>query len=99
MSIPLLQGLRLRGIDVTTTSDAKLVSAPDASHLGYAQREGRVVFTNDADFLRFAAAGVSHAGIAFFPRGARSIGFVVRYLCLLHDCLNASEMRGKVEYF
>ena len=92
------QGLRLRGIDVTTTVDANLLSAPDESHLEFARREVRVIFTNDADFLRFATAGIEHEGIAYCSRTARSIGFIVRHLCLMHDCLQPDEMHGRVEY-
>lgn len=94
-----LRGLRLRGIDVTTTIDANLVGAADEMHLAFSEKEDRVIVTNDADFLRFASAGLSNAGIAFYPRGARSIGFVVRHLCLMHDCLDEGELRGEVEYF
>jgi uncharacterized protein with PIN domain len=91
-------GLRLRGVDVTTTIDAKLVSAPDESHLEFARREGRVIFTNDPDFLRFDSAGVEHFGIAYCSRSARSIGYIVRHLCLMHDCLEADGVRDRVEY-
>ena len=91
-------GLRLRGIDATTTTDANLLNAPDESHLEFARREGRVIFTNDPDFLRFASVSIDHFGIAYCSRTARSIGFIVRHLCLMHDCLEADKMRGKVEY-
>jgi predicted nuclease of predicted toxin-antitoxin system len=91
-------GLRLRGVDVTTTVDASLLGAPDESHLDFARREGRVVFTNDADFLRRASAGIEHHGVAYCARNSRSIGQIVRHLCLMHDCLEADEMHGKVEY-
>lgn len=91
-------GLRLRGIDVTTTVDAHLLNAPDESHIEFARREGRVIFTNDSDFLQFAAINKDHAGFAYCARSARSIGFIVRHLCLMHDCMDLDEMRGKVEY-
>lgn len=45
------KGLRARGIDVTTTSDARLLGADDPAHIEFALRENRVVFTNDADSL------------------------------------------------
>jgi hypothetical protein len=32
-------GLRRRGIDVTTTTDAALLSAPDEDHIAFAKRE------------------------------------------------------------
>jgi predicted nuclease of predicted toxin-antitoxin system len=92
------QGLRLRGIDVTTTIDANLLSASDEAHLEFVRREGRVIFTNDSDYLRFDSAGIDHPGIAYCARNARSIGYIVRHLCLIHDCLEAGEMAGRVEY-
>jgi hypothetical protein len=91
-------GLRLRGIDVTTTNEANLLGAPDEAHLEFARREGGVIFTNDSDFLRFASAGIEHSGVAYCARDARSIGYIVRHLCLMHDCLEDAEMQGNVEY-
>ncbi|MEX2315733.1 MAG: DUF5615 family PIN-like protein [Pirellulales bacterium] len=91
-------GLRLRGVDVTTTVDANLLSAPDEHHVEFALHEDRVIFTNDVDFLRLDAAGVNHSGIAYCARGTRSIGYIIRHLCLMHDCLDANEMRASVEY-
>lgn len=38
-------GLRERGVDVVTTSEAGLLGASDEKHLEYASAEGRVVFT------------------------------------------------------
>jgi hypothetical protein len=57
-----------------------------------------VIVTSDGDFLALARQGDEHAGIAYVPRGSRSIGHVVRSLCLMSDCLEPSEMTGKVEF-
>ena len=91
-------GLRRRGIDVTTSADAGLLTAPDKIHRDFALRESRVLFTQDADFLRLHASGDPHAGIVYCPQGSRSIGEIVRFLALMHDCLNEAQMRGRVEY-
>ena len=91
-------GLRRRGIDVTTTSDAQLSSADDLQHVNFALRDGRVIFTNDADFLVLNHGGFEHAGIAYCARNQRSIGEIIRHLCLMHDCMNDDEMIGQVEY-
>ena len=91
-------GLRRRGIDVTTTADANLLSAPDPEHVEFALRELRVVFTNDSDFLALHQSGVHHYGIAYCERSARSIGEIIRHLCLMNDCLADDEMVGCVEY-
>ena len=92
-------GLRLRGIDVSTTHDAGLQDAEDPAHIAYALAEGRVIFTQDDDFLRYHHAGVRHAGIVYSKQGLRSIGEIVRYLKLMNDCLDAEDMIGEVEYF
>lgn len=43
-------GLRRRKIDVTTTSEAGLISGSDEEQLTFARRQGRVLFTQDSDF-------------------------------------------------
>jgi len=92
------EGLSQRGIDVTTTVEASLLSAPDVAHVAFALEEQRIIFTHDRDFLRIDDDGVNHAGIAYCPPQSRSIGHVIRHLCLMHDCLEAEEMKNKVEY-
>jgi predicted nuclease of predicted toxin-antitoxin system len=49
-------GLRQFGIDVTTTTDACLLGAEDADHIAYGLAQGRVIFTEDDDFLVLVAA-------------------------------------------
>ena len=98
MDYAIAQGLRSRGINVTTTTEAGLLGACDTEQLDFALRERRVVVTIDPDFLAIASEGIEHAGIAYAPRGSRSIGHIVRYLCLMNDCLEPSDMASKVEF-
>lgn len=91
-------GLRRRQIDVTTTTDAGLIGAEDEDHVAFALREDRVIFTNDRDFLRIAAAGTPHAGIVYCPPSESRIGDVIRYLALMSDCLGPDDLRNKIEY-
>ena len=91
-------GLRRRQIDVTTTTEAGLLNAADEAHVEFALREARVIFTNDAGFLRRSAQGIPHAGIVYCPPGASRIGDVVRYLALMHDCLDPQDVANRVEY-
>jgi len=93
------QGLRLRGIDVTTTTDADLIGTADDEQLSFALHDNRVIFTQDQDFLRHHQAGREHAGIVYSRQGARSIGEIVRFLHFMSDCLELEDMRGKVEFF
>ena len=91
-------GLRLHGIDVTTTPEAELLRAPDEDQLAHAASQGRVIITRDTDFLRLAAAGREHAGIVFCPAQGRSIGDVVRFVQLIWEVYEPEEMRNRVEF-
>jgi len=59
------RGLRERGVDVLTVSEAGMLGASDQGHLAPARQEGRVLFTQDADFLRLHTSGVGHSGIVY----------------------------------
>ena len=91
-------GLRGRGIGVTTTSDAGLLSADDEEHLRFALAEQRAIMTHDEDFLVFHSQGRSHYGIVFCHQEARTIGQIVQSLVLIDACLMTDEMRDHVEF-
>jgi hypothetical protein len=91
-------GLRQRGIDVTTTSEAGLAGVSDAAQLAFAIAERRVLVTNDTDFLRLHSSGMAHAGIVYYDQLARGVGDLIRWLALMHECLPAAEIAGKVEF-
>lgn len=91
------QGLRHRGVDVLTTQEAGLLSVSDEEHLKFASDTGRVIFTQDADFLRLHAAGFSHQGIAYAPQQT-PISNIVRGLMLIFDLFNPEEMVNHVEF-
>ena len=91
-------GLRRRGIDVSTTPEQGLVSASDEEQLAFAYSQQRVIFTQDRDFLVLHSAGNEHAGIAYCIKGSRSIGEIIRGLILIWEVLNADEIKGKLEF-
>ena len=55
-------GLRRRGVDVTTTLGAGLRGAADEEHVAFARAQGRVIVTQDSDFLRISPSGGSTRG-------------------------------------
>jgi predicted nuclease of predicted toxin-antitoxin system len=91
-------GLRRRGVDVTTAADAGLLRAKDETHLAFALAEGRVVFTNDEDYLVLHDRGTPHAGIAYCHQQRRSIGDVIRALLLLWEVFEPEEMHNHIEF-
>jgi predicted nuclease of predicted toxin-antitoxin system len=91
-------GLRRRAIDVTTTKDAGLLGATDVQQLDYARREGRVMFTQDADFLIIASNTAEHAGIVYARKGTRTHRQIIESLELIHHVLDSDDMPGHVEF-
>ena len=91
------RGLRARGVDVRTTAEAGMLGASDEDQLAWAKSEGRVMFSQDRDFLRLAAAVTDHAGVAYASR-ATPIGAIINGLMLVHGVLEPAEMVGRVEY-
>jgi predicted nuclease of predicted toxin-antitoxin system len=92
------QGLRRRGIEVTTTADAGLLGAGDPDHLAFAVANGRVLFSNDPGFLRLHDQGVEHPGIVYCHQQSRSIGEMIRALELIWEILEPEEMQNRVEF-
>ena len=91
-------GLRLHGVDVTTTPDAHLLRAEDSEHVKFGLAMGRVIFTQDKDFLRLHAASVEHRGIAFCYQQSRSIGQIIASLLLIWEIYEPDEMANRVEF-
>lgn len=98
ISLALAAGLRRRGVDVTCAVEVGLTSVADEEQLSFASGSGRVLVTQDADFLRLHRAGVPHAGIAYCHQGSLTMGKMLRRLVLVHDLMTAEEMEGRVEY-
>ena len=59
------RGLRQRGVDVKTVAEVELLGASDEKHLEFVKSEGRVIFTQDDDFLKLVSLGLSHERVVF----------------------------------
>jgi predicted nuclease of predicted toxin-antitoxin system len=91
------EGLRRRGVDVVSVQELGLHAAEDQQHLQRAAQEGRVVVTQDTDFLRLHAAGVSHRGIVYASQQT-PVPQILRGLMLIHDVLTSEDMIRHVEF-
>jgi predicted nuclease of predicted toxin-antitoxin system len=90
-------GLRSRGVDVLTAQESVVRAATDEDVLALATTQGRVIFTQDADFLRLHAAGRTHAGIVYAHQQTQ-IGDIVRGRVLIYQVLEPRDMRDHVEF-
>jgi len=98
LPVTIADQLRLRGVDVLTVRDVGHLGDDDPTHLTRALSMGRVLCTQDQDFLRLAASGVEHAGIAFAIQGQTGIGDWVRALVKLHAERTAETMADVVVF-
>jgi hypothetical protein len=77
----IVEGLRRRAMDLVTAQDRGHRQTDDEKLLEAATVEGRLLLTNDTDFLRihsdWMASGRNHSGIVFWPQ-PRPIGEVIR---------------------
>ena len=71
---------------------------PDTVQLAHAHADGRVIFTEDRDFLRLNSRGVEHSGIVYCARDSRTIGQIVAALTRIWREVNAEAMAGRVQF-
>jgi predicted nuclease of predicted toxin-antitoxin system len=87
-----------RGVAITTATESRVVGLPDDQLLARCRAEGRVLVTQDRDFLRLHRQGAPHAGIVCCEQGSRSIGEIVEFLLLVADIYVPADMVGRVEF-
>src|SRR5688572_25291843 len=92
------RGAIRRGVDVTTAAGTRTRGLPDAVVLARCLAEGRVLFTQDRDFVQLHHQGHPHAGLVFCEQGTRSIGEIVAFLVLIAYVYAPDEMVGRIEY-
>ncbi len=80
-----------------TVQELDLQAAEDARHLERATQDGRVIVTQDADFLRLHASGLPHRGIVYAHQPT-SISHMLRSRMLIHDLLTPKDMVRHVEF-
>jgi hypothetical protein len=73
-----------------------MLNASDEEHLLRAREEGRVIFTQNDDFLRLAAAA-ENAGIVYATQD-KPVREIISGLMLIYQVLEAEEMWNHVEY-
>jgi hypothetical protein len=96
------EGLRNRGIRVLTAQEDDTSQASDDELLSRATSLGRILFTQDKDFLRIGpewqADGRGFAGIVYSPQQQRTVRQVIDYLELVANAMSSDEMRNQVDY-
>jgi hypothetical protein len=98
----IIRGLRRRGVDVLTVQEDGHQAADDPVLLDRALILGRVMVTQDQDFLREGhrrqATGDRFAGVAYAPQDLRAIGRYVTDLELIAKIDDLIDWLNQVKY-
>lgn len=96
------EGLRIRDVDVLTAQEDGAAEMDDADLLNRAGELGRVIFTQDQDFLvaahRRQDAGEFFAGVIYCHQLRSSVGQCIADLELIVKVYEPVAMIGQVEY-
>lgn len=95
-------GLRLRGVDVLTAQEDGFARASDSELLDRAMELGRIVFTQDDDFLREASERQTRdqefSGVVYGHQLRVTIGQCIADLELIAKLGEPGEFANRVEY-
>ncbi|MBE9226875.1 DUF5615 family PIN-like protein [Phormidium sp. LEGE 05292] len=95
-------GLRLRDIDVLTIQEDGRAGTPDTILLDRSTELGRVMFSQDQDFLieakRRQAEGINFSGVIFARQSRVSIGDCIRDLEIIAKLGELEEFVNRVQY-
>jgi hypothetical protein len=96
------KGLRRRGIDVLTTSEAGRKAFSDTDQLEFVRRTGRVIYTTDPHYLVMVAKwlenGIEFPGVVYHAQGALTKGEAIRSLLLVNEVYDPPDMVNRVEF-
>jgi predicted nuclease of predicted toxin-antitoxin system len=90
--------LRRHGVDVTTTIETALRTAPDRTQVEFARSQQRVIVTDDAHMIAFGNSTQDHPGIVIVQRHRRSTREIISGLLLIYQVLTPKEMAGRIEW-
>jgi Domain of unknown function (DUF5615) len=95
-------GLRLRDVDVLTVQEDGRAGTPDTILLDRATELGRVMFSQDRDFLieakRRQAGNLNFSGVIFARQSRVSIGDCIRDLEIIAQLGELEEFANQVQY-
>jgi Domain of unknown function (DUF5615) len=97
-----VSGLRRRGMDVVTAYDRGLSAADDDVLLATAAGEGRLMVTNDTDFLvwhsKWQATGRNHAGIIYWHQDKFPVGEAINRILQYATFTSAADAANVVKF-
>ena len=103
MDADLVHALRIRGVDVTTALEQKMIRRDDIEHLELATVQGRALYSfNVGDYQRlhteYLTQGKHHSGVILAQQQRYSLGEQMRRLLRIIARISAEEMEDRIEF-
>ncbi|HLG16633.1 MAG TPA: DUF5615 family PIN-like protein [Blastocatellia bacterium] len=103
MDADLVHALRIRGVDVTTALEQRMVRRADGDHLECARSQQRTLYSfNIGDYQQLHAEyvmeGKHHAGIILARQQRHGIGEQMRRLLRIVARVSAEDMKDRVVF-
>jgi predicted nuclease of predicted toxin-antitoxin system len=92
------ESLRRRGVDVSTSQEARLLGETDFDQLSFATEQGRALVTCDHGFLTRHVVQSAEFGICFCEIDKYSTHQLSEALLIVAECMHEDEMRFHVQY-
>jgi predicted nuclease of predicted toxin-antitoxin system len=100
--LAITDGLRRRNIDVVTSQEDATTERDDELLLARASELGRLLFTQDEDFLRIAAewsrASRPFIGVLYAHQQGASLGRIIEDIELIATCAEPGELANRTTY-
>ena len=103
MDADLVHALRIRGVDVTTALEQKMVRRDDIEHLELATVQRRALYSfNVGDFQRlhteYLTQGKHHSGVILAQQQRYSVGEQMRRLLKIIARVSAEEIEDRIVF-
>lgn len=95
VSAQIIAGARRRGTDIVTVQEEGLLGAVDAEHVERAKQLGRIILTEDYDFV--ADPGALERGLIFI-KPTTTVGDAIRHIVELATLLDPIDMEHRIEW-
>lgn len=92
-----VRGLKAKGIEAVSIHEENISSISDAHLLDYCTQKGRIILTNDSDFLKLAKTK-SHSGIVYLLSQYTTVGDIIRAIVRLIDTYSTEDFSDAIFY-
>lgn len=103
MDADLVRALRIRGVDVTSALEQRMIRRDDIDHLEFANSQGRALYSfNIGDYQQlhseYLTLGTHHSGMILAQQRRHSLGEQMRRLLKIVAQVSAEDIKDSIVF-